>query len=170
MNLGGTSFSAMNAADAGGIGASLRRRLALRLRARTGLSPALVAVAVLAVLCAAAAVVFLLVAGFVWLAAAIGALAAALAFAGGFLLLAAAAVAIGVAMRRRTAAQATLTLAAENRALLHNPTLAGSAARAVHALGFRRLAPVLALGLLAVGMGRGGRRRLVGGTTTLPSG
>jgi len=56
-------------------------------------------------------------------------------------------------LRRRTIERAELALAAQRRAALIDPTLVGGAIQVSRALGWRKVAPAIALGILAVGIG-----------------
>jgi hypothetical protein len=130
-----------------------RRYLELQAKAKTGLSSALVTWAFLAVVCGAVTFGFTLVTAFVWLADSYGPLPAALALGGFFLLVTIIALVGGVWSHRRTITRAELALAARRNAPLLDPRLLPAALQLGRAIGARKLVPLIAIGILVVGVG-----------------
>ena len=130
-----------------------RRYLELQAKAKTGLSSGLVVWAVLAVVFGAVTFGFILVTAFIWLADSYGPLLAALALGGFFLLITIIALVCGVWSHRRTIARAELALAARRNAPLLDPRLLPAALQLGRTIGARKLVPLIAIGILAVGVG-----------------
>jgi MFS family permease len=130
-----------------------RRYLELRVEAKTGLSSGLVVGAILAVVCGTLTFGFILVTAFIWLSARYEPLVAALTLSGFFLLCAIVALVCCVVLRRRTIEHAELALAARRHAALLDPTLLAGAIQVSRAFGWRKIVPVIAVGILAAGIG-----------------
>ncbi len=130
-----------------------RRYLELKVQAKTGLSSGIFVWAGLAVVCAIVAFVFILVTAFVWLSARYQPLIAALVLAGFFLLGAIAALVCCLVLRRRTIEHAELALAARRNTPLLDPRLLAGAIQVSRAFGWRKVIPVIAVGVLAAGIG-----------------
>ena len=130
-----------------------RRYLELKVQAKTGLSTGILVWAIFAAVFATVTFGFILVTAFVWLSMRYDPLIAALILSGFFLLIALVALTCCLVLRRRTIERAELALAAQRRAALLNPTLVGGAIQVSRALGWRKVAPVIALGILAAGIG-----------------
>jgi hypothetical protein len=130
-----------------------RRYLELQVEARTGVSSGMLVWAVLAIVCGTVTFGFILVAAFVWLSARFDPLIAALALSGFFLLCAIVALVCCLYSRRRTIERAGFALAARRHATWVDPTILGGAVQAGRALGWRKAAPLLVVGILAVGIG-----------------
>jgi hypothetical protein len=130
------------------------RHLELTFKSKTGLGTGVLAGALIAILGAGVTLVFLVVAGFVALAERYGPLIAALALGGLFLLITVVAVACCVASQRRTAAAAKLALAARNQVPWLDPRYLGVGVQIGRAIGWRRLVPLAAVGVLAAGLAR----------------
>ena len=130
-----------------------RRYLELKVEAKTGLSSGLVVWALLAVAFGALTFAFILVTVFVWLSSRFGPLIAALALSGFFLLCAIVALVCCLVLRRRTIERAELALAARRRAALLDPKLLAGAIQVSRAFGWRKVVPVIAVGILAAGIG-----------------
>src|SRR5215467_10118034 len=128
-----------------------RKYLELRARAKTGLSSGLFVWALLAVVFGIVTAGFVLLNAFIWLAQRYDPLTAATALAGLFLLATIIAAVCCLWSRRRTMEQAELALAARRTWL--DPKVLGSAIQVSRAVGWRKLVPLLAVGLLAAGVG-----------------
>lgn len=130
-----------------------RKYLELQVEAKTGLSSGLFVWAILAIVCGTVTFGFVLVTAFVWLATRFDPLIAALILSGFFLLCAIVALACALQSRRQTIESAQLALAARRQATWIDPRILGGAVQAGRALGWRKAAPLLVLGVLAVGIG-----------------
>jgi hypothetical protein len=130
-----------------------RRYLELQAQAKTGLSSGLFVWALLAVVFGALTVAFVLLFAFVWLAELYGPLIAAIALAGLFLVATIFAAICCLWSRRRTIEQAELALAARRPAIWLDPKVLGGAIQVSRAVGWRKLVPLLAVGMLAAGVG-----------------
>jgi hypothetical protein len=104
-----------------------RRYLELQAQAKTGLSSGLFVWALLAVVFGIVTAGFVLLIAFIWLAC--------------------------LWSRRRTIEQAELALAARRNATWLDPKALGSAIQVSRAVGWRKLVPLLAVGMLAAGVG-----------------
>jgi hypothetical protein len=143
---------------------SLLRYLELTVKSKTGLSSGVLLFGLAAALAAALTFVFLLVAAFIALANRYGPLNAALIL-GGFFLLVTIIAALGcVSARRRTVAGARLALAARGQTPWLDPKYIGVGMQVGRAIGWRRLVPLAAVGVLAVGIAKEwlGRGRATG--------
>ena len=96
---------------------------------------------------------FVLLIAFIWLAERYDPLTAAMALAGLFLLATIVAAISCLWSRRRTIKQAELALAARRPAIWLDPKVLGGAIQAGRAVGWRKLVPLLAVGMLAAGVG-----------------
>jgi uncharacterized membrane protein YqjE len=130
-----------------------RRYLELQAQAKTGLSSGLFVWALLVVLFGMLTAGFVLLIAFIWLAERYDSLTAAMALAGLFLLATIIAAVCCLWSRRRTIEQAELALAARRNATWLDPKVLGSAIQVSRAVGWRKLVPLLAVGLLAAGVG-----------------
>lgn len=130
-----------------------RKYLELQVEAKTGLSSGLFVWAILAIVCGTVTFGFVLVTAFVWLSARFDPLIAALILSGFFLLCAIVALACCLQSRRRTIERAELALVARRQATWIDPKILGGAVQASRALGWRKAAPLIVLGVLAVGIG-----------------
>jgi len=130
-----------------------RRYLELQARAKTGLSSGLFICALLAVVFGMLTAGFVLLIGFIWLAERYDPLTAATALAGLFLLATIIAAICCMWSRRRTMERAELALAARRNATWLDPKVLGSAIQVSRAVGWRKLVPLLAVGMLAAGVG-----------------
>jgi hypothetical protein len=141
------------------------RHLELTFKSRTGFGAGVIAWGVIALLGAAATLVFLIVAGFVALAERYSPLVAALALGGLFLVVTIVAVVGCLSSRRQTAAAAQLALAARSQAPWLDPRYLGVGIQIGRAIGWRRLVPLAAVGVLAAGLAKEwiGRSRAAGG-------
>jgi type VI protein secretion system component VasK len=127
--------------------------LELQVRAKTGLSTGLFVWAILAVVCGTVTFVFILVTAYVGLSARYGPLIAALTLSGFFLLVTIVALVCCLQARRRAIERAELALAARRQAPWLDPGLLGGAIQVGGAIGWRKVAPLLVLGVLAAGVG-----------------
>ena len=130
-----------------------RRYLELQAQAKTGLSSNLFVWALLAVVFGVLTAGFVLLIAFIWLAERYDPLTAAIALAGLFLLATIVAAISCLWSRRRTIKQAELALAARRPAIWLDPKVLGGAIQASRAVGWRKLVPLLAVGMLAAGVG-----------------
>ena len=130
-----------------------RKYLELRARAKTGLSSGLFVWALLAVVFGVLTAGFVLLIAFIWLAERYSPLTAAMVLAGLFLLATIVAAVSCLWSRRRTIEQAELALAARRTAVWLDPKVLGGAIQAGRAVGWRKLVPLLAIGMLAAGVG-----------------
>src|SRR5262245_52761636 len=140
------------------------RYLELQAQAKTGLSSGLFVWALLAVVFGVFTAGFVLLFAFIWLAERYSSLTAAIALAGLFLSATIVAAISCLWSRRRTIEQAELALAARRPAIWLDPKVLGGAIQVSRAVGWRKLVPLLAVGMLAAGVGMEwfGRERLEG--------
>jgi hypothetical protein len=130
------------------------RYFTLKAQASTGLSSPIVIWAIVAVVAAALAVVFLLVAAFLWVADRYGGLVAGLVLAGLFVLVALIAVVTCLVIRRRNMERARLELAARSSASWLDPKLVAMGWQIGQAIGWRRIAALAAVAVLAAGVSK----------------
>ena len=130
-----------------------RRYLELQAQAKTGLSSGLFVWALLAVVFGVLTAGFVLLIAFIWLAERYGPLTAAIVLASLFLLATIIAAICCLWSRRQTIEQAELALAARRPAIWLDPKVLGGAIQASRAVGWRKLVPLLAVGMLAAGVG-----------------
>ena len=130
-----------------------RRYLELQAQAKTGLSSGLFVWALLAVVFGVLTAGFVLLFAFIWLAERYGPLTAAIVLASLFLLATIIAAICCLWSRRRTIERAELVLAARRPAIWLDPKVLGGAIQASRAVGWRKLVPLLAIGMLAAGVG-----------------
>ena len=133
---------------------SLLRYLELTLKSKTGFNSGILLLGLGAVLAAALTLAFLLAAAFIALADRFGPLNAALILGGFFLLLTVVAVLGCIASRRRTIAGAQLALAARSQTPWLDPKYLGVGMQIGRAIGWRRLVPLAAVGVLAPGIAK----------------
>jgi hypothetical protein len=131
----------------------LRKYLALQAQTRTGLSSGLLIWAALVVVFGTLTAVFIPLIAFIWLAERFNPLIAAAALAGFFLLVTIVALIFCLRSRRRTIERAELALAARRHTMWLDPKLVGGAIQASRTVGWRKLVPLLAVGLVAAGVG-----------------
>ena len=130
-----------------------RRYLELQAQAKIGLSPSLFVWALLAVVFGVLTAGFVLLIAFIWLAERYDVLTAAIALAGLFMLATIVAAISCLWSRRRTIEQAELALAARRNATWLDPKIVGGVIQVSRAIGWRKLVPLLAVGILAAGVG-----------------
>ena len=139
----------------------LRRYLELHAQAKTGLTAGVVLWALIAVAFGTVTFGYVLVTAFIFLAERYDPLTAALALTGAFILITLLALFLSLRALRQTIEAARLELVARRQALWLDPKLLGGAMQVGRAVGWRRAAPLLAIGLLAIGIGlpllRGGK-------------
>jgi hypothetical protein len=124
------------------------RYFALNAQVRTGVSGPVLVLAIIAAAAAAAAVVFLLVAAFVWLADLYDSLTAGVVLGCAFALIALIALVACLMTRRRNMERARLELAARSSNWF-DPKLVAIGLQIGQAIGWRRLASLAALAVLA---------------------
>ena len=132
-----------------------RRYLELKVQAKTGLSSGIFVWAGLAVVCAIVAFVFILVTAFVWLSARYQPLIAALAYwrvSSCSVRFAALVCCLWSCAAGRLNMQSWPWQCAETR-LCSNPRLLAGAIQVSRAFGWRKVIPVIAVGVLAAGIG-----------------
>jgi hypothetical protein len=130
------------------------RYFVLRAQVSTGLSSQIAIWAIVAVVAAIAAVSFLLAAAFVWLAHRYGGVIAGLVLCGVFALIALIAVVACLTIRRHNMQRAQLELAARSSTNWLDPKLVGMGWQIGQAIGWRRLASLAAVALLAAGLAK----------------
>ena len=132
------------------------RHFALNAQVRTGFGSQVVVWAVIAAVASTVALVFLLTAAFVWLADRYDSLTAGLVLGGVFVLIALIAVIACIVTRRRNMERARLELAARSsaNANLLDPKLLGVGFQIGQAIGWRKLAALAAVGLVAAGLAK----------------
>ena len=130
------------------------RYFALSAQARTGLSPQVIIWSVIAVIAATVALIFLCVAAFLWLADRYDAVIAGLLLGFFFVLVALIALLAGMLARRRNRERARLELAARSQANWLDPKLMAVGFQVGQAIGWRRLASLAAVALVAAGLAK----------------
>src|SRR5215510_2645903 len=125
------------------------RYFALNAQVRTGLSAAVLICAIIAAVAAVGAAIFLLVALFVWLADIYDGVIAGVVIGCAFALIALIAVLAALMTRRRNMERARLELAARSSTSWLDPKLVAVGLQIGQAIGWRRLASLAALGVLA---------------------
>jgi hypothetical protein len=138
--------------------------LQLTVKSKIGLSPDVLIWGLVAILGAAVTLGFFIFAAFIALAERYGPLMAALVLGGLFLLITIVAVICCLSSQRRTIADAKLALAARSHAPWLDPKLLGAGLQIGRAVGWRRLVPLAAVGVLAAGLAKEwfGRNRPAG--------
>jgi MFS superfamily sulfate permease-like transporter len=127
------------------------RYFALKAQVRTGFSSPVLIWAIVAAVAAAVAVIFLLVAAFVWLADIYDGLIAGVVMGCAFALIALIALVACLMTRRRNMERARLELAARSSSWF-DPKLVATGLQIGQAIGWRRLASLAALAVLAAGL------------------
>ena len=139
----------------------LFRHFVLNAQARSGFSVQIVTWALIGAAAAVAAIIFLAVAAYHWLADRYDPVIAGLTLGFFFLLIALIAMVACVLVRRRNIEQARLELAAQSSTQLLDPRFLAVGLQVGQAVGWRRVASLAAVGLLAALVARewrGGRR------------
>jgi hypothetical protein len=138
----------------------LLRYLELQAKAKTGLSSSVAAWAGVAAVGGAVTFGFIVLAAFIWLAERYSPLTAALVLGGFFMLLTIIALIACKIAQGRNVQEAKIALAARsNAASWLDPRYLGIGMQAMRAIGWRRIVPLVAVGMLAAGLARewGGR-------------
>ena len=138
------------------------RHIALSAKARTGFGPALIVWFAIVLISLVLALGFFCAAAFVWLASRYDGVTAGLILGGGFLVLALLAAFAAWLTRRHNVAQARLELAARSQSGWLDPKFLAVGLQIGRTLGWRRLATLAAVAVLAAGLGKewlGGARR-----------
>jgi hypothetical protein len=128
------------------------RYFVLRAQASTGFSTPIVVWAVVAVVAAVVAAIFLLVAAYVWLSDVYDGLVAGLLLGGLFALIALIALVTAVLVRRRNMERARLELASRSSTSWLDPKLMAVGVQVGQAIGWRRIAALAAVAVLAAGV------------------
>jgi len=127
--------------------------LQLKAQSKAGLSVGLVFWTLIALLCAVMTLCFIIFAAFIWLAERYGDLNAALALAVCFFLITVIAVISCALSHRRAVRRAKLALASRSNIAWVDPKLLSAGIRMSRAIGWRKLAPLVAVGVLVAGLG-----------------
>jgi hypothetical protein len=132
------------------------RHIALNAQARAGLSAAIAIWAVVAAFASSLALIFLVIAAFIWLSHRYDTLIAGLALGIFFLAVALIAVLAGVVARRRNIERARRELELRRSAStgLLDPKLMAVGYEVGQAIGWRKVASLFAVGLLAAGLAK----------------
>jgi hypothetical protein len=130
------------------------RYLRLTAEAKTGLSTQILIWSAVAALCAVFTFFFVILAAFIWLAERYSALTAALILAGLFLLLAIGAAIVCILTRQRTIERAQLALATRSNAPWMDPRILGIGLQIGRSIGWKRIVPLAAVGVLAAGFAK----------------
>ena len=130
------------------------RHFELTLKSKSGLDSGVIIWGLIALLGGAVTLGFLIFAAFIALAGRFGPLIAAVALAALFLLLTLLAVLGCVSSRRRTIAGAQLALEARSHAPWLDPKFIGVGLQIGRAIGWRRLLPLAAAGVLVAGLAK----------------
>jgi hypothetical protein len=130
------------------------RYFALNAQARTGFSTATVIWLVIAAVAVVAAAAFFVVAVFIWLAENYGPLTASLSLAFAFVVIALVAIGAYFIVRRRNIARAERELAARSNAAWLDPKVLAMGFQIGQSIGWRRLASLAVVGLLAMGLAK----------------
>jgi predicted lysophospholipase L1 biosynthesis ABC-type transport system permease subunit len=131
------------------------RHFVLNAQVRTGFGPQTVIWAVVAAVASMAALIFLTIATFIWLADRYDALIAGLVLACFFILIALIAIVACLITRRRNMERARLELAARrSNTNWLDPKLMAMGLQIGQTIGWRKLASLAAVGLLAAGLAR----------------
>jgi hypothetical protein len=130
------------------------RHIELTVKSKTGLGADVLVCALIAVLGAAATLGFLISAAFIGLAERYGPLTAALVLGGLFLAITIVAVVCSMTLQRRNVASAKLELTARRHAPWLDPKFVGVGMQIGRAIGWRRLVPLAAVGVLAAGIAK----------------
>jgi hypothetical protein len=131
------------------------RHIALSAKARTGFGPALIVWFAIVLISLVLALGFFCAAAFVWLASRYDGVSAGLILGGGFLVLAILAAFAGWLTRRHNIAQARLELAPRSQSSgWLDPRLLTVGLEIGRTLGWRRLATLAAVAVLAAGLGK----------------
>ena len=130
------------------------RYFTLKAQESTGLSSQILIWAIIAVIAVVVAVIFLLVAAFIWLADVYDGVVAGLVLAGVFALIALIAIVACLMIRRRNMERARLELPARSSASLLDPKLVAMGWQIGQAIGWRRLASLAAVAVLAAGVAK----------------
>jgi len=135
----------------------LFRLLALNAQARAGFSSQVLVWAIITAIACSVALVFLLIAAFVWLADRYDPLTAGLVLGGVFVVVALVALAACLVVRRRNIERARVELAAgsgNTNWLDLDPKLLAIGFQVGQAIGWRRLVSLAAVGLIAAGVAK----------------
>jgi anti-sigma-K factor RskA len=130
------------------------RYFTLKAQARAGVSSQVVVWGVIAVVTAVVALVFFLIAAFIWLADRYTPLTAGLLLGGVFLLVALLALIVCLVIRSRNRERARVELAARSSAGFLDPKLMAMGFQIGQAIGWRRLVSLAAVGVLAAGLAK----------------
>jgi hypothetical protein len=133
---------------------SIVRYIELKLQSKTGLSSTVIIWGVVALVCAVATLSFLVFAAFIWLATRYDPLSAALVLMGFFLVVAAIAAVCSLAAHRRVVSEAQLALQSRANTAWFDPKYLATGMQIGRAIGWRRVVPLMAVGVLTAGLAR----------------
>jgi hypothetical protein len=135
---------------------SVLRYLELKAKSKTGLSPGVFIFGSVAAFAVFVTAVFLLFAAFIWLAGRYDPLTAALMLAAGFFILTVVAAVSCAVAQRRTAEQARVALAARSSSATAwaDPRYLTMGLQIGRSLGWKRILPLAAVGILAAGLAK----------------
>jgi len=128
--------------------------LELQAKVKTGLSSGVALWAIIAAVCGVVTVGFILLAAFIWLAERYNPLTSALILGGLFLLLTIIALIACLLVHGRTVSRARLELAARRNTPWLDPQYFGVGLQVARAIGWRRIVPLVAVGVIAAGLAR----------------
>jgi ABC-type nickel/cobalt efflux system permease component RcnA len=131
-----------------------RRYLELQAQSKTGLSTGVIVCGLLAAVSAAVTLGLVIFAAFIWLAERYTPLTAALVLALAFLLITIVALLCCIMSQRRTVERAKLALATRSNAPWLDPKFMAVGLQVGRAIGWKKLVPLLAVGVLAAGLGK----------------
>lgn len=132
----------------------LLRYLRLKAQAQIGLSPGVLIFGALAVLCAATTLILLVFAAFIWLTERYTPLTAALVLFGFFLLLTILAGIGSLVSRHTSIARAQREMRARGASPLSDPKMLSVGLQIARSVGWRRMVPLIAIGIIAAGVAR----------------
>ncbi len=130
------------------------RYLELMAKSKTGLSSTIIVWGVVALVAATAALFFLSLTIFIWLADRYSPLTGALVLTGLYLLLLIVAIVVIVMSRKRTIGRAEVALAARRNAAWFDPSLLATGLQIGRAVGWRQFVPLIGAALLAAGLAK----------------
>jgi hypothetical protein len=134
------------------------RMFALAIKAKTGTSQTAVLLVVVAAIGSAVAFVFACLIAYILLEQRYGRIEAAVALALAFFAVAVVAIIAAVFERRRAVRRAKAELAARTSALLSDPRLLTAGFQVARSIGWRKVVPLVVVGLLAAGLTRNSTR------------
>jgi hypothetical protein len=132
----------------------LLRYVELAVKAKTGVNRAIIAWCAVGALAALAALSWLSVTAFVWLAQSYDPLIAAASVAGFYVVIAAVALIAAAVIRRKTLARSRVALAQRTSTALLDPGMLAIGVQVARAVGWRRIVPLVLIAVVATGRSR----------------